>query len=420
MKKLTGFMALLMCLCMLLPTAVRADGAEIAGTVVEVQKYGNLVMDFAPSDMLDAGFEVGDILTVSVGENELEAPLCTSYSDVDTGSLVIRLTDEQVIVAINMGNFSTTYGTGEGEEVTFTLKQAKGYLSEYTIRQLTRTNERADYSSDDVFANFRNVTTTGIADGVLFRSSSPVNNEIGRAAYADRLAEENGIETVINLADSEASIESYRGAEDFDSPYYADLYDNGQVIVLNMGVDLKSDDFRAKLAEGLKFMAKNDAPYLIHCTEGKDRAGFVSAVIELAMGASLDEAVEDYMKTYENYYGVEKGSEKYEMIANSNIRASIATIICGLDKDADLSGIDLQEATALYLLGIGLDADTLGVLYGKLSGTAVPATAAEDVEPEPVILPKTGTLPVIAYIGLGVLLVAGGALVISGARKKSE
>ncbi|MBO7353741.1 MAG: hypothetical protein J6U61_05750, partial [Lachnospiraceae bacterium] len=186
MKKLTRLAALVMCFCMLFSTAVYAEDGTISGTVIEVQKYGNLVMDFTPSDMLGAGFEVGDILTISVGENELEAPLCTSYSDVDTGSLVIRLTDEQVIVAINMGNFSTTYGVGDGETVTFTLKQAKGYLSEYTIRQLTRTNERADYSSDDVFANFRNVTTTGIADGVLFRSSSPVNNEIGRAAYADR------------------------------------------------------------------------------------------------------------------------------------------------------------------------------------------------------------------------------------------
>ncbi len=424
-------LALALCFCMLFSTAVHAEEATISGSVVEVQKYGNLVMDFAPADMLDAGFAVGDILTITAGENELEAPLCTSYSDVDTGSLVIRLTDTQVIVAINMGNFSTTYGTVEGDTVTFTLKQAKGYLEEYTVRQLTRTNERADYPSDEVFANFRNVTTSNIAEGVLYRSSSPANNEIGRAAYADALAEEAGIATVINLADSAESIASYRGMEDFASDYYADLYDNGHVITLNMGVDLKSDDFKTKLAEGFNFMAENDGPFLIHCTEGKDRAGFACAVIELAMGASLDEAVEDYMTTYENYYGVEKGSEQYELIAKSNIRASIATIICGLDKDADLSDIDLQEATALYLLGIGLDADTLGVLYGKLSGIAAPAAdaddtadadgdaAAEDVAEAPV-LPKTGTLPVIAYIGFGVLLVAGGALAVFASRKKEK
>ena len=433
MKKLVKLIALALCFCMMFSVGVYADddtpmliatykGTEsVTGTVTEVQKYGNIVMDFEPAALADAGYNVGDILTVKSGENELEIPLCTSYSDVDTGSLVIRLTDTQVIVAINMGNFSSTYGVVEGDTVTFELKEAEGYLAEYTVRQLTRTNERADYSSDAVFANFRNVTTTGIADGVLFRSSSPVNNEIGRAAYADRLAEENGISTVVNLADSAESIESYRGAEDFDSPYYAGLYDNGKVITLNMGVDLKSEEFGSKLAEGLEFMAKNEAPYLIHCTEGKDRAGFVSAVIELAMGASLDEAIEDYMTTYENYYGVEKGSEKYEMIANSNIRASIATIICGLDKDADLSGVDLQEATARYLLGIGVSEDTLGVLYGKLSGAASEAgTALEDTEPEPVALPKSGVFPTYVYIGFGLIIVLCGAAVIVLARRKDE
>ena len=52
-------------------------------------------MDFGPDAMTEAGFKVGDILAITAGENELEALLCTSYSDVDTGSLVIRLTDEQ-------------------------------------------------------------------------------------------------------------------------------------------------------------------------------------------------------------------------------------------------------------------------------------------------------------------------------------
>jgi len=52
-----------------------------------------------------------------------------------------------------------------------------------------------------------------------------------------------------------------------------------------------------------RFIIANDGPYLIHCTEGKDRAGFVSAVLEALMGADLQEIVADYMKSYENYYG---------------------------------------------------------------------------------------------------------------------
>lgn len=37
------------------------------------------------------------------------------------------------------------------------------------------------------------------------------------------------------------------------------------------------------------------------------------------MGATYDEVCADYMKTYENYYKVEKGSDKYNAILSSNI-----------------------------------------------------------------------------------------------------
>ena len=37
------------------------------------------------------------------------------------------------------------------------MKEPGGYHDQYLIHQLTRTDNRADYSSDAVFANFRNV-----------------------------------------------------------------------------------------------------------------------------------------------------------------------------------------------------------------------------------------------------------------------
>ena len=61
-----------------------------------------------------------------------------------------------------------------------------------------------------------------------------------------------------------------------------------------MNVDIAGKDFSEKLAKGLKFMAGKKAPYMVHCTEGKDRAGFVSAVLEALMGAEMDEIVADY------------------------------------------------------------------------------------------------------------------------------
>ena len=39
---------------------------------------------------------------------------------------------------------------------------------------------------------------------------------------------------------------------------------------LNLGVDFTAADFKSGLAEGLRFFAENEGPYLVHCTEGKE------------------------------------------------------------------------------------------------------------------------------------------------------
>ena len=354
--------------------AIAGDNAlTITGTVVEVQKYGNLTMDIKPKALYDAGFALGDVLNVTIGGNVLKIPFCTSYSDVDTGSLVVR--DDQknnlLVVAINMGNFSTKYNAKVGDTLTFGLAEKAGYLSEYLIRQLKRTNVRSDYATDSIFANFRSIATTGIKPGLVYRSSNPINNEIGRAAYADALAQAVGIKTVLNLSDSEADIQKYLAAPGFKSNYYKSLYEAGKVKALNMGVDLTAPEFGAKLAEGLRFLIQNDGPYLLHCTEGKDRAGFVSAVLESLMGARLQEVVADYMMSYENYYGVKKGSDQYTAIANSNIVTSLTTAMSGLPKSTDISGMPLAKFAQWYLQSIGLSSDEIAALKVKLSASAV-------------------------------------------------
>lgn len=381
-KKLISLFLVLVMVLSLSATALAQDNyAEVVGTVTEIQKYGNLTMDIEPKVLYDAGYELGDILKVTIGDTVLEIPFCTSYSDVDTGSLVVR--DDQkgnlLVVAINMGNFATTYNVSVGDKVTFSLLEKQGYLAEYLLRQLTRTNVRSDYATDSIYANFRSITTTGIKPGVLYRSSSPINNEIARAAYANKLAEAVGIKTVLNLADSKENINSYVSADDFNSEYYKSLYDAGKVITLNMGVAIAEEDFGNKLAEGLRFLIKNEGPYLVHCTEGKDRAGFVSAVLEALMGASIDEIVEDYMTTYENYYKVEKDSEQYKAIAESNIIASMTTVVANLEKGADISKVDFAKAAENYLKRIGLTSDEIAALKKKLSVDSIYKTPSVEV-----------------------------------------
>ena len=353
--------------------------------VSDIQKYGNLVLSITKSDMDSIGAEYGDVFTISFGDQVLQAPYCTSYSDVDLGNLVLRNDGDVMILAINMGDFASTYGIAtkvtnpdktyewvfeEGkklEDVTLTLVlSGKGeYRDQYLIHQLSRTNDRNDYSSDAVFANFRGIKGGNLGSGALYRSSSPVNNEIGRAMYADKLAEENKINTVMNLADSSDAVERYFKEEGFASPYYKSLYEKGQVIALNMGVSFKTREFQTALVEGLTFLSLNEGPYLVHCNEGKDRAGFTSALLSALMGLSYEEIAADYMTSYENYYHVEKGTEQYEAVKRSNID-SMLSFIAGVEAD-NLSSVDLSAKAEEFLLAIGMEKANIDTLKSKLS-----------------------------------------------------
>lgn len=342
----------------------------LTSTVSTVDKYGNLTLDLLTQNLWDVGLEFGDLIRIEINGQVFEAPFVTSYTDVDQGSMLVRgpggVGTNNVILAINMGNFAGTYGIQEGAEVSLTLLEKGSYLAEWMNRQLTRTNERDDYASDEIFANFREVALGNMAPGIYYRSCSPVNNELGRAAYADALIKAAGVRTVINLADGQEELESYFSQPDFNSPYYQGLYEQGRVILLNMGVDYRSADFQAKLKSGLEFLLAQEGPYLVHCTEGKDRAGFVAALLEALLGASVQEIKEDYMLSYINYYGVEYGSEQYEKIADSNILATLRDL-AGLPKGASLEGVNLVQAAEEYLEGIGLSPEQIALLKARLA-----------------------------------------------------
>ena len=394
MKKYLSLTALLvLALFMMVSCATKAlsepvvleEAKTLDSSVKDIQKYGNLVLSITKSDMDSIGAEYGDVFTVDLGDQVLEAPYCTSYSDVEIGDLVLRNDGDGIILAINMGDFASSYGIAtkvsnpdktyqwvfeEGkklEDITLSLiLTGKGeYRDQYLIHQLSRTNEREDYSSDAVFANFREIEGGNLGSGALFRSSSPVNNEIGRAKYADELMSLNNIKSVMNLADSRETIEGYFKEEDFASPYYKSLYENGQVIALNMGVSFKTREFQNGLVEGLTFLSKNEGPYLVHCNEGKDRAGFTSALLSALMGLTYDEIASDYMTSYENYYHVEKGTEQYEAVKRSNID-SMLSFIAGVETK-DLENVDLAAKAEEFLIAIGMEKVDIDTLKSKLS-----------------------------------------------------
>ena len=182
-----------------------------------------------------------------------------------------------------------------------------------------------------------------------------MNPEIGRNLFADRAAQAAGVKTIINLADSKEEMHGYEG---FDASYYS----KQAIIPLDLPLDFMGEEFRTGLAEGLRFLASHEGPYLVHCTEGKDRAGFVSAILECLMGAAADEVIADYMVTFFNYYRVQPGTEQYDIIAGNNICKSLATAF-GI---ADIREADLKAEAEEYLLEIGLTPDVIAQIRANL------------------------------------------------------
>lgn len=367
MKK---FLSLLLC-CMLLLTSLTAFAeapATVTGKVTEIEKYGHALLDVKIADFLAAGFTLGDVVTVKAGTFEGEMPFFDGYY-VDKGAMMVRAYPghECIAVCINYGKFAETAGIGIGDEVTITLTSPAAALDVQVMNSLVYTNERADYATDEIFANFRMVQVGGIGEGKLYRAASPINNENNRAAISNALVAAAGVKAVMNMGDTAEEVTAYIAAEDFNSAYYADLFNAGKVITLGMPVNYDSDEFAAGIVAGLTFLSENEGPYLVHCTEGKDRAGFTSMLLGALMGGSVEELVADYMTSYTNYYGIDPvvEADKYNMIAEKNVMDMIR-VVCGLEKNASLEGVDLAAGAESYLLKHGMTAEAIAALKANL------------------------------------------------------
>ncbi len=377
-------MTLLMCSgCQKKETAIEEGSAEQIGvktyiSASHINKFGNIYTDLKKQDLYDAGFELGDILTMSFLGQKVEAPLVTSYSDVTSLSTgIFALEDlETITLAINMGDFASYYGIAEKQsendevlwtlkdgvddpvEIEFSMKEKGGYNDQYTILQLKFSNEREDYKhlSDEEFANFRNIATSGMGKNVLYRSSTAIDDVYKRASYADAAARSHHIAFVINLSEDEANLQNLPG---YEETYFASI----KHLTKNINLDVKSEENRNDTAEFMRCFANNEGPYLVQCLQGKDRTGIICAILESLMGASYDEIVEDYMATFYNWYGITKEDSAYQIIAEMNIINTLKTIY---DSD-DLKNIDMKQKAEEYLSGIGLREEEIADIKTNLS-----------------------------------------------------
>ena len=270
---------------------------------------------------------------------------------------------------------------------TITLVEQGRYdYEQKLVGGLTYSKDFEDYeakngvSKEEVFANFRAVKSAAMKENVLFRSASPFDNANNRAPYVDELAKANGIDYILDLADSQKKLDKYKEAEIWPELDYArQLLDNDQVCLMSMSAAYEGAAYQAALVNGLNSALEHNATkILFHCTEGKDRTGFVGLVLEGLCGASYEEMLQDYMVTYDNYYNLTEESDKtaYDYIVELKFNDMVNYLLsfdpsleAKGDGSYDLAGVTAENfaAAARNLLAkAGMSEDNLDALTALL------------------------------------------------------
>ncbi len=360
------------------------------------EKFGGIYINITIDDFNNKGFKFGDSVNVKFSNDyELkDIPYYNGYY-VEIGELeMVGYPGYPYIkVCRNYGDDLWIEGSiNENVTATVTLNEKGKYLKIQEASDIHYTDTQGDIP-DNVFANFRNVKVGKMKDNILYRGASPIDNSHNRAPVADKLIKEVNINYDVDLSDSDEELIEHMSKEDFNSPHFKSLYDKKNYIALDMNMQIKDNPtlqssgliknevssnllvklqmkeltFGEKLVKALKFIAEHDGPYYVHCVEGKDRTGYVIMVLSALSGATYQEMVDDYMITYDNYYGINKNNntDKYETIKNRNIDMFLR-FISDSDDNADLTNIDYENAVDNYLVRIGMTKEEISQVKNRL------------------------------------------------------
>ena len=337
-------------------------------------EFGGVFIEIPIADFNALGFAFGDSVDIAFSNGyALEGlPYYSGYYVEPGETLLVGYPGYPYIRAgVNFGDdLWETAGLTDGDTATVTLAEPGAFLATQEALNIAYTDERTEYPSDSAFANFHALTGGNLKPDMFYRGASPVNNEHSRAQYVNALIADAGVKVVFDLADNDDEIKGdldENAQAGIDVSYFEDLYRAGNVVALDLNAAYRTEEYGQKLAAGLVELMKHEGPVYIHCTEGKDRTGFVCMLLEALAGASYQELVDDYMISYGNYSQIDAAdeAEKYSAIKELYFD-SMFRYIAGLEKGADFSSADPAAAARTYLLGAGMTDEQIDELTAYL------------------------------------------------------
>ena len=335
---------------------------SVTGTVTGLSSYNQPKLDIRADDIFEQGMALGSLFDIKAGDRIFEdAILLNNYLGTFMFDKFVNVESDGYI---SIGCVGKLISVPEGSAVTLTYSGTSDRYQKTPLYNSGSTDVRGDYASDEVFANFYEVTGGDIKAGVLYRSFSPLYSpeKQTRSAYVDDLAEKAGVEYLVALSYSDDSVK--KAAESLDS-YCATLCKEGDYVAPAMGYLYFQE--KEKTVSTLKGIMDNDGPYLVHCNVGRDRTGFVVLLLQSLCGCSVDEMKECESRAFCNLYHIEEGSPEHEtvkyctydrnmfLIANPDRIPDIFDI--AWDR-IDVSSVDPYSAAYSYCTGyLGLTDD---------------------------------------------------------------
>ena len=340
----------------------------LKGKITSYNEFGAAMLSFTETDMTNAGFTLGDVISITIDDKkEIVMPYYDGFYTRNGEFLCVDYpTYPSICFTANNIGLPKELTDLEGHSVTVRMKKKGGCLDVQTALSMKYSNERIEYPdlSDAEFANARTVKAGNIPSGILYRSSSPFSNDIKRDFYVSEYLQQEKVRTVLNLADSEEKMLSYKDIP----PYSLSLWKEGNVILCPLKADPTADDYNYRLIEALKQLPSRPAPYVVHCMEGKDRTGYVCALFEGLCGATYEEIVADYLVTYDNYYYINPAKDP--VLCNTLVSLRLNTCLmhyANVSDESQLPNIDYAKAFSSYLLSHGMSQQQLDALIHALT-----------------------------------------------------
>ena len=351
------------------------DGRTVVEcTVVKYDEFEAAILsvDMRTMDSLNAPY--GSDLSVEFNGHEYTAIFVKDYAGAPAFSVYVNFISSEKCYTLGVFNsrFTEEQKIPIGDTVKLSLIGMNEYYPRIPNYLKGYSNDRDDYSSDQAFANYRMLIGGDLAEGRVYRCSTPWG-EYGRGAISDGFLKKAGVDYLIGMDKSEEAVAEMVAKK--GDLYSSQLFLDGKVSArfLSPAVHSNPEEIRWVIDRILE----SEGSIGIFCKLGKDRTGMYCTILQGVAGATLEEATDDFMLSITNYYGLEKGTDEYNAVYEMLLFRQLYLfqhpdmIDHVLDIDwskAELKDFDLHEVIISFLNGyVGIPMEKIDALRVRLT-----------------------------------------------------